>query len=111
MRSPTAQARHLSGAPTPQVPQPRGSLPLTRRVTRGASDALTWQKPNSVSITVSLVVVLAVMVWLLIRKGGLKASHAIAAILLGFYLHDSSLAPSISRVVQSVAETISGIRI
>ncbi|AZP17823.1 hypothetical protein EJC51_17985 [Streptomyces aquilus] len=63
------------------------------------------------SITVSLVVVLAVMVWLLIRKGGLKAGHAIAAILLGFYLHGSSLAPSISRVVQSAVETISGIRI
>jgi hypothetical protein len=64
-----------------------------------------------VSITVSLVVVLAVMVWLLIHKRGLKAGHAIAAILLGFYLRDSSLPPSISRVVQSVAETISGIRI
>ncbi|MFF4363503.1 hypothetical protein [Streptomyces sp. NPDC001604] len=63
------------------------------------------------SITVSLAVVLAVMVWLLVRNGGLKAGHAIAAILLGFYLHDSSLAPSISRVVQSVVEAISGIRI
>ncbi|WP_411150113.1 hypothetical protein [Streptomyces sp. A30] len=63
------------------------------------------------SITVSLVLVLAVMVWLLIRKGGLKVGHAIAAVLLGFYLHGSSLAPSISRVVQSVAETISEIRI
>ncbi|MEU9404099.1 hypothetical protein AB0E08_00085 [Streptomyces sp. NPDC048281] len=63
------------------------------------------------SITVSLVVVLAVMVWLLIRKGGLKASHAITAVLLGFYLHGSSLAPSISRVVQSAVETISEIRI
>ena len=51
------------------------------------------------------------MVWLLIRKGGLKAGHAIAAVLLGFYLYDSSLAPSISRVVQSAVETISGIRI
>lgn len=111
MRSPATQARHPSGALTPQVPQSRGSLPLPRRVTRGPSDALTWQKPNSVSITVSLVVVLAVMVWLLIRKGGLKAGHAIAAILLGFYLHDSSLAPSISRVVQSAVETISEIRI
>ncbi|MDX3784548.1 hypothetical protein [Streptomyces europaeiscabiei] len=63
------------------------------------------------SITVSLVVVLAVMVWLLIRKGGLKAGHAIAAVLLGFYLHGSSLAPSISRGVQSVVEMISGLRI
>ncbi|MGI5457627.1 hypothetical protein ACQEWB_31545 [Streptomyces sp. CA-249302] len=63
------------------------------------------------SITVSLVVVLAVVVWLLIRKGGLKAGHAIAAVLLGFYLHDSSLAPSISRAVQTAAETISRIHI
>jgi hypothetical protein len=64
-----------------------------------------------VSITVSLVVVLAVMVWLLIRKGGLKAGHAIAAALLGFYLHDSSIAPSISRAMQSAVEAISEIRI
>ncbi|MEU9367219.1 hypothetical protein AB0D71_21410 [Streptomyces avermitilis] len=63
------------------------------------------------SITVSLTLVLAMVVWLLIRKGGLKAGHAVAALLLGFYLHDSSLAPSISRVMESVAETISGIRI
>ncbi|MEU9288776.1 hypothetical protein AB0D57_29870 [Streptomyces sp. NPDC048275] len=63
------------------------------------------------SITVSLILVLAVVGWLLIRKGGLKAGHAVAAVLLGFYLHDSSLAPSISRVMESVAETISGIRI
>ncbi|MBZ3904514.1 hypothetical protein [Streptomyces griseiscabiei] len=63
------------------------------------------------SISVSLVVVLAVMVWLLIRKGGLKAGHAIAAVFLGFYLHDSSLAPSISRGVSSVVEMISGLRI
>ncbi|MER5821448.1 hypothetical protein ABT086_03900 [Streptomyces mirabilis] len=63
------------------------------------------------SITVSLILVLAMVVWLLIRKGGLKAGHAVAAVLLGFYLRDSSLTPSISRVMESVAETISGIRI
>ncbi|QFQ97269.1 hypothetical protein F9278_14780 [Streptomyces phaeolivaceus] len=63
------------------------------------------------SVTFSLGVVLAVAVWLLIRKGGLKVGHAIAAVLLGFYLRDSSLAPSISRGVQSVAEMLSGIRI
>ncbi|WP_217556818.1 hypothetical protein [Streptomyces sp. GbtcB6] len=63
------------------------------------------------SIAVSLAVVLAIMVWLLIRKGGLKAGHAIAAVLLGFYLHDSSLAPSISRAVQSAVEMISEIRV
>ncbi|MGQ4390111.1 hypothetical protein [Streptomyces sp. SAS_270] len=63
------------------------------------------------SVTVPLGVVLAVTVWLLNRKGGRKAGHAMAAVLLSLYLHGSSLAPSISRVVQSVAETISEIRI
>jgi hypothetical protein len=111
MRPPVAQVHHPSGAPTLQVPQPRRLFPPTRLTTRVPSDALAQQKPKSVSITVSLIVVLAVMVWLLIRKGGLKAVHAIVAVLLGFYLHDSSLAPSISRLVQSAVETISGIRI
>lgn len=63
------------------------------------------------SITASLVLMLVVVVWLLISKGGLKAGHAAAAVLLGFYLHGSSLAPSISRVVASVAEAVSGVRI
>ena len=111
MRSPAAQAGHPSGALPPQIPQPRKPLSPTRLVIRGPSDVIAQQKPNSVSITVSLVVVLAVMAWLLIRKGGLKAGHAIAAVPLGFYLHDSPLAPSISRGVQSVVEMISGIRI
>lgn len=105
------QARHPSGALTPHVPQPRKSLPPTQLGKRGPSDAIARQKSNSASITVSLAVVLAVMVWLLIRKGGLKVGHAIAAVLLGFYLRDSSLAPSISRGVQSVVEMLSGIRI
>lgn len=78
---------------------------------RGPPFARTRQKPSSVSITVSMVIVLAAMVWLLIRTGGLKTGHAIAAVLLGFYLRGSSLAPSISGVVQSVVEAISEIRI
>ncbi|GGZ93117.1 hypothetical protein [Streptomyces bluensis] len=63
------------------------------------------------SITVSLVLLLAMVVWLLIHNGSLKPSHAVAAVLLGFYLQGSSLAPSISRFVESMAETISAIRI
>ncbi|MGW0711790.1 hypothetical protein ACWD4G_38540 [Streptomyces sp. NPDC002643] len=63
------------------------------------------------SINVSLVLVLALAVWLLIRNGSLKTGHAIAAVLLGFYLHDSSLAPSISRIMLGAAGALSGIRI
>lgn len=69
-----------------------------------------WAFPP-MTISLSLVVVLSVLVWLLVRNGGLKAGHAVAAVLLGFYLHASSLAPSISRAVEGVAEMISGIRI
>ncbi|WP_157901138.1 hypothetical protein [Streptomyces davaonensis] len=59
--------------------------------TRDSSETRPRQKSRSASINVSLVLVLAV--------------------LLGFYLHDSSLTPSISRIVQSAAEALSDIRI
>ncbi|MFJ9420015.1 hypothetical protein ACIRPT_38555 [Streptomyces sp. NPDC101227] len=62
-------------------------------------------------IRLSLVVVLVLVVWLLIRKDGLKAGHAVVAVLLGFYLAGTSFAPSISRIVRSVADVISQIRL
>jgi hypothetical protein len=63
------------------------------------------------TVHLSLVVVLTLVVWLLIRRGGLKFGHAVAAILLGFYLHGSSLAPSISRLVQNAVDVISEVRL
>ncbi|MEU5958196.1 hypothetical protein [Streptomyces sp. NPDC047525] len=57
-------------------------------------------------VHLSLVVVLAVVVAILIRSSGLKPWHAVLAVLLGFYLRESSLAPSISRAVQSVADAM-----
>ncbi|MFI0219784.1 MULTISPECIES: hypothetical protein [Streptomyces] len=59
-------------------------------------------------LTVPLVGVLGVVVVLLIRKSGLRPAHALAAMLLGFYLRDSTLAPTISEAVQGVADVISG---
>jgi hypothetical protein len=63
-----------------------------------------------VAVSISAVVLLAVVVFLLIRKGGLKAGHAIVSILLGFYLASSSIAPTISEATTSIARMISGIR-
>ncbi|MGP8298102.1 hypothetical protein ACTPOK_09160 [Streptomyces inhibens] len=63
------------------------------------------------TVHLSLVVVLAGIVWLLLHKGKLKIGHAIAAILLGFYLQDSSLAPSIDRAAQSIADAISSLHL
>jgi hypothetical protein len=62
-----------------------------------------------VFLTLPLVVVLGVVVVLLVRKSGLRPSHAVAAVLLGFYLHDSTLAPTISEAVQGVVDVIGGI--
>ncbi|MFD7919627.1 hypothetical protein ACFV3R_10420 [Streptomyces sp. NPDC059740] len=60
-------------------------------------------------LTAPLVVVLGVVVVLLVRKSGLRPSHAVAAVLLGFYLHGSTLAPTISEAVRSVADVIGSI--
>ncbi|MFF3337833.1 hypothetical protein [Streptomyces flavidovirens] len=62
------------------------------------------------AVSVSAVVLLTILVFLLIRKGGLKVGHAIVSILLGFYLASSSIAPTISEATTSVARMISGIK-
>jgi hypothetical protein len=63
-----------------------------------------------VAISVSVVVLLAVCVVVLVRKGGLKAGHAVVCTLLGFYLASSSMAPAISELATNVARLISGIK-
>ncbi|WP_327153245.1 hypothetical protein OHU45_02120 [Streptomyces tubercidicus] len=60
-------------------------------------------------LTLPLVGVLAVLVALLIRKSGLRPAHAVPAVLLGFYLRDTTLAPTISEAVQGVVDGIGGI--
>lgn len=62
------------------------------------------------AVSISAVVLLAVITFLLIKKGGLNAGHAVVCILFGFYLASSSVAPTISRAVASVAQMISGIK-
>ncbi|MGW2858346.1 hypothetical protein [Streptomyces sp. NPDC001205] len=63
------------------------------------------------ALSISAVVLLAVIVFLLVQKGGLKAGHAAACILLGFYLASSSLAPTISHLTASLANAIGGIKL
>lgn len=63
------------------------------------------------AISISAAVLLAILVFLFIRKGGLKVGHAIVSVLLGFYLASSSVAPNISQVTQRVAEIIGKIKI
>ncbi|MFG3000941.1 hypothetical protein [Streptomyces sp. NPDC048340] len=62
------------------------------------------------AVSISAVVLLAVLVILFVKKGGLKAGHAVVCVLLGFYLASSSMAPTISEVATNVARLISGIK-
>jgi hypothetical protein len=54
------------------------------------------------TITLSVVLALSVVVFLLCRYAALRVSHAAVCIVLGFYLASSSLAPDISRVTSSL---------
>jgi hypothetical protein len=59
-----------------------------------------------VALSISAVVLLAIIVFLLIKKSGLKAGHAIVCMLLGFYLASSTIAPTISEVTSNIAGMI-----
>lgn len=61
------------------------------------------------ALSISAVVLLAIVVILLVRKSGLKAGHALVCMLLGFYLAGSSVAPTISDVTSNVAGMLGGI--
>ncbi|KAF4410397.1 MULTISPECIES: DUF2304 family protein [Streptomyces] len=62
------------------------------------------------ALSISAVVLLAIIVFLLVKKSGLKAGHAVVCMLLGFYLASSSVAPTISEVTSNVAGMIGGLK-
>ncbi|MBM9619537.1 MULTISPECIES: hypothetical protein [Streptomyces] len=62
------------------------------------------------ALSISAVVLLAIVVFLLIRKSGLKGGHAVVCMLLGFYLASSSIAPTISELTSNVAGMIGGLK-
>ncbi|ELS56070.1 putative Small membrane protein [Streptomyces viridochromogenes Tue57] len=55
-------------------------------------------------------VLLAIIVFLLIKKSGLKAGHAVVCMLLGFYLASSTVAPTISELTTNIAGMIGSIK-
>ncbi|MEU5627720.1 DUF2304 family protein [Streptomyces tendae] len=61
------------------------------------------------ALSISAVVLLAIIVFLLVKKSGLKAGHAIVCMLLGFYLASSTIAPTITDVTTNIAGIISDI--
>lgn len=59
-------------------------------------------------LSIPITLVLGLTVLLLVRKDNLKASHAIAAILLGFMLSATALAGRISQVDSMIASLLGG---
>ncbi|QNP70402.1 hypothetical protein IAG44_13740 [Streptomyces roseirectus] len=62
------------------------------------------------ALSISAVVLLAIVVFLLIKKSGLKGGHALICVLLGFYLASSTIAPTISDLTTSVADMIGSLK-
>jgi flagellar biosynthesis protein FliQ len=62
-----------------------------------------------VAISLSVVLLLAIILVVLLRGGSLKAGPAIVAVLFGFFLASTGMAPSINRFMNSIAETINSI--
>jgi hypothetical protein len=63
-----------------------------------------------VALSISAVVLLAIVVFLLVKKSGLKAGHAVVCMLLGFYLASSTVAPTISELTTNIAGMIGSIK-
>ncbi|MGW7353593.1 hypothetical protein [Streptomyces sp. Z26] len=62
-------------------------------------------------LSVSGVVLLGVIAFVLFRKDGLKMSHAVVCSLFGFYLSGTAIAPSIKQGSASLATMLGGIQL
>jgi hypothetical protein len=63
-----------------------------------------------VAISLSVVLLLAIILVVLIRGGSLKAGPAVVAVLFGFFLASTGMADDIQRFLNSIAETINSIQ-
>ncbi|MEU3947159.1 hypothetical protein [Streptomyces sp. NPDC029526] len=61
-------------------------------------------------LSISGVVLLGIVLFIFCRKDGLKPVHAIVAMLFGFYLASTAIAPSIKAGGESLASLLGGIK-
>ncbi|MFD5157787.1 hypothetical protein [Streptomyces hawaiiensis] len=62
------------------------------------------------AISISVVLLLVILAVIFLRSGGLKISHALVCLLLGFYLASTSIAPTIHSGLTATADIVSGLR-
>ena len=59
-------------------------------------------------LSIPIALMLGILVIMLVRKSGLKVLHAVAAIMLGFYLYSTTFAGQISQLDNMIASMIGG---
>ena len=62
------------------------------------------------AISISVVLLLFILAVIFVRSGGLKITHALVCLLLGFYLASTSMAPTIHSGLTATADIVSGLR-
>ncbi|ANS63580.1 MULTISPECIES: hypothetical protein [Streptomyces] len=62
------------------------------------------------AVSISVVLLLVILAVVFLRSGGLKFSHAMVCMLLGFYLASTSIAPTISGGLTATADIVSSLR-
>ncbi|MFG2515282.1 hypothetical protein [Streptomyces sp. NPDC048584] len=62
------------------------------------------------AISISVVLLLSVLAVIFLRNGGLKVSHALVCLLLGFYLASTSIAPTIHSGLTATADIVGSLR-
>lgn len=60
-------------------------------------------------LSLPVVLLFGVLMFLLVRKGGLKLSHALIAMVFGFYLASTALAPQINSLDSTIANLIDSV--
>ncbi|MFC8872885.1 hypothetical protein ACFUAC_35445 [Streptomyces sp. NPDC057148] len=62
------------------------------------------------AISLSVVLLLAIILVVLLRGGSIKAGPAIVAVLFGFFLASTGMADDIQRFLDSIADTLNSIQ-
>ncbi|MEU2654861.1 hypothetical protein ABZ615_06015 [Streptomyces sp. NPDC007325] len=62
------------------------------------------------AISLSVVLLLAIVLVVLIRGGSLKGGPAVVAVLFGFFLASTGMADDIQRFLDSITQTIGSIK-
>ncbi|GAA2441905.1 hypothetical protein [Streptomyces glaucus] len=62
------------------------------------------------AVSISVVLLFAILAVIFVRSGGLKISHALVCVLLGFYLASTSVAPTIHSGLTATADIVAGLR-